>query len=197
MLPLGFWHGWDWSFNIHNLLMYVWRNSKISLLYIYMSIQNISNVSMRHCTYAEHVFHIWPNTSCFSTPNLVLRIKKDFARLQDVGWTFFSHLLGQSYSFFMFIIFHDQTSYMTDCLRKFQNCTVELALHMLWSLDFCSGFMLDGNSNKQLPILFRTYKILEDFYLQMALSGPVCVCVNPAITCRHNFYTQRSLTFAI
>ena len=42
----------------------------------------------------------------------------------------------------------------------------------------------------------KLQKLLVSSYL-MALSGPVCVCVNPAITCRHKLIYIRTLTLEV
>ena len=103
VLPLGFWLGWDWSFSIHNLHTSVGRNFKIFLHYIYMLIQNISDVSMRRCNFAEYVFHTWPKTSCFSTPRLVTRMK--------TGLTLRMYKMSDWYSFLppltLVLLLHD------------------------------------------------------------------------------------------
>ena len=86
--------------------------------------------------------------------------------------------------------------YMTDYPCKHQNCTVEIAPNMLWPFGFSSSLALQI-SKDMIPLRTpKLQKLLVSSCL-MALSGPVCVCVNPAITCRHKLIYIRTLTLEV
>ena len=141
-----------------------------------MLIQNISDVSMRRCNFAEYVFHTWPKTSCFSTPRLVTRMK--------TGLTLRMYKMSDWYSFLppltLVLLLHDhkfpwQEHVHDRLLLKHQNCTVEIAPNMLWPFGFSSSFALQI-SKDMIPLrTSKLQKLLVSSYL-MALSGPVCVC---------------------